>query len=153
MKSARLGFKQVVIALLIAVTGSMYSQQTPAQASPIAVGTVALLADPQKYDGKRIRTIGFACVEFESNVLYLHKEDFQYANNKNALWLRLSDTQRKEYGKLSLKYVIIEGTFYATGPERFEFGGAIGDITRLEYSHPLFDAPATPKIPSGKQRP
>lgn len=100
---------------------------------PIGVGMVALLATPQKYEGKIVRTIGFMCVEFENDALYLHEEDYRHGLHKNSFALRLSESQRKEFKELSLKYVLIEGTVYANAPEQTDlWSGAIGNITRLE---------------------
>ena len=100
---------------------------------PVGVGMVALLATPQRYEGKIVRTVGFMCVEFENDALYLHEEDYRHGLHKNSLALRLSESQRKQFKGLSLKYVLIEGTVYANGPEQTDlWSGAIGNITRLE---------------------
>lgn len=105
---------------------------------------VALLADPQKYEGKAVRTIGFMCLEYEGNALYLHEEDYRYGILKNAMALRLSPAQQKKFKSLSLKHVIIEGTFDANGPERWQYGGAIDNITRLEIWRPRPDISVPP---------
>lgn len=109
------------------------THKSPSDTKPIGVGMVALLATPQRYEGKVIRTIGFMCVEFENDALYLHEEDYRHGLHKNSFALRLSESQRKEFKGLSLKYVLIEGTVYASGPEQTDlWSGAIGNITRLE---------------------
>ena len=96
-------------------------------------GMVALLAMPEKYEGRTVRTLGFLCVEFEGDALYLHEEDYRYGLVKDSFALRLSESQRREFKKLSLRYVLIEGTVYANGLERTDmWSGAIGKITRLE---------------------
>jgi hypothetical protein len=100
---------------------------------PTGVGMVALLAAPERYEGKIIRTLGFMCIEFEGDALYLHEEDYRHGLRKNSLALRLSESQRKQFKGLSLKYVLIEGTVYADGPEHTDlWSGAIGNITRLQ---------------------
>jgi hypothetical protein len=99
---------------------------------PIDVGMVALLASPQKYDGKLIRTIGFMCIEFENDALYLHEEDYRYGENKNSFSLRLSESQRKQFKELSLNRVVIEAKVYANGLEATDWAGALGNIKRLE---------------------
>jgi hypothetical protein len=93
---------------------------------------VALLAAPQRYEGKFVRTIGFACIEFEEEALYLHEEDYRHGLDKDSFALRLTDSQRKQFKGLSLKYVLIEGRVYANGPEHSDWAGAIGNITRFE---------------------
>jgi hypothetical protein len=105
----------------------------PSEPKPIGVGMVALVANPQRYEGKITRTVGFLCVEFEGNALYVHDEDYRHGLSKNSMALRLSDSQSKQFKSLSLRYVIIEATAYANGLESTaEWAGALGNITRLE---------------------
>ena len=100
---------------------------------PIDMGMVALIAAPENYDGKLIRTHGFLCIEFEGDAVYLHEEDYRYGLTKNSFALRLSKSQREQFKSLSLKYVLIEGTVYGKGLEHTDrWSGAIGNITRLE---------------------
>lgn len=128
----------LVALFLLALTGNAvpFPQQTGESSDvpePVDVGMVALIAAPERYEGKFIRTHGFLCIEFEGDALYLHKEDYRYALTKNSLALRLSKSQREKFKSLSLKYVLIEGTVYAKGLEaRDVWSGAIGKITRLE---------------------
>jgi len=94
---------------------------------------VALVAVPERYDGKFVRTHGFLSIEFEGDALYLHEEDYRHGLTKNSLALRLSKSQRQQFKSLSLKYVVIEGTVYARGLEQTDmWSGALGNITRLE---------------------
>ncbi len=100
---------------------------------PVNISLVALLAAPQQYHNQRVRTLGFLCVEFEGDALYLHEEDYRYGLTKNSFALRLSESQRRDFKRLSLKYVLIEGTVDANGMERSDiWSGAIGNLTRLE---------------------
>ncbi len=112
---------------------------------------IALLANPQNYGGKVIQTIGVLCIEHEGDAIYFHYEDAQHLNDKNALSLRLSDAQREQFKSLHLKYVLIEGMMYANGPESSQFGGALGNITRLEALRPTTGIDALPAKP--KPRP
>jgi len=94
---------------------------------------VALIAAPENYEGKSVRTHGFLCIELEGDALYLHEEDYRHGLTKNSFALRLAKSQRQRFKSLSLKYVLIEGTVYANGLERTDrWSGAIGNITRLE---------------------
>lgn len=121
------------VALSIAASGQ---SRTPAQArkaQPLSVSMVPLLASPQKYDGKLIRVIGVLGIQFESNALYLHEEDYEYGITKNSFFVRLTEEQEKKFRALNKKYVIVEGMFSANGPEAREMtSGAIFDISRLE---------------------
>ena len=128
------GFALFFLTFLLVQSGSPLSQthKQNKDAEPLNVGMVALLAAPQRYEGKLIRSIGFLCIEFENDALYLHEEDYRYGEGKNSFSLRLSETQRKQFKSLSLKRVIIEARVYANGPEAREWAGALGNIQRLE---------------------
>jgi hypothetical protein len=108
---------------------------------------VALVAEPEKYDGKVVRTIGLASIHFEGDALYLHEEDYRYGNLKNAVALRLTEAQRKQFSSLDLKHVIVQGTMYANGDESWDLAGAIGDITRFDYWGLRSDIPIPPDEP------
>ena len=106
---------------------------SPKALEPVDVGMVALVAVPERYDGKFVRTHGFLSIEFEGDALYLHEEDYRHGLTKNSLALRLSKSQRQQFKSLSLKYVVIEGTVDARGLEQTDkWSGALGKITRLE---------------------
>jgi hypothetical protein len=128
----------IVLPLLLALIGQAHpclpqTTRSPAVLEPVDVSMVALIAVPERYDGKLVRTHGFLCIEFEGNALYLHQEDYRRGLTKNSFWLRLSKPQREQFKNLSLKYVVIEGTVYGKGPEqRDSWSGAIGNVTRLE---------------------
>jgi hypothetical protein len=146
--------KWIVLLILIPVSllffaGSVISSRRQTQkpldnSEPIDIGMVTLLAAPQDYDGKVVRTIGFMCLEFEGNALYLHEEDFRYFNTKNAVKLHLSQAQEAQFKNLTLKHVLIEGTVSASkwGLETGTTSGAIGKITRLEIWPARIDPPA-----------
>ena len=101
---------------------------------------VALLATPQKFDGKLIRVIGVLGIQPESNALYLHEEDYDYGLTKNSFSLRLTEEQEKKFRVLNKKHVIVEGKFSANGPEAMDMtSGAIFDVYRLERWGPSDD--------------
>jgi hypothetical protein len=137
----------LALIILLPVGSARSSRGAFDRSKPIDVGMVSLLANPKDYDHKLIRTIGFACLEYEGEALYLHEEDYQYQNYKNALALRFAEGQLKQFKSLSLKHVIVEGTIYANGLESSEYAGAIGNITRFELWLPRGDIPARPDEP------
>ena len=75
---------------------------------------VVLLAEPQEYDDKFIRTIGFVCLEYEGDALYLTMSEIIGIKITKTL---LRFAARKQLESLSLKQVIVEGTMYANGPK------------------------------------
>jgi hypothetical protein len=72
-----------------------------------------VVADPQRFDGQRIRVIGFLRLEFERNVLYLSRNDFNESVAAHALRLELTNAQLRSLGKLNNGRVSVEGVFSA----------------------------------------
>lgn len=126
-----------MIALVFAGTmpsssiGSAQISSPPPQ--PVVVSMIQLLSHPEKYEGKWVLTRGFLSMQAEREYhLYLHEEDYRYAL-LNGMVLRLTEAQHKQFEKLNLKYVLIEGTVH-TGAGGHDEGycGEIVDVTRME---------------------
>src|SRR4051812_19524184 len=103
----------------------------PAGAAPVAeeVSIVQLLAIPAKYHGKLVRIIGFLCIEFEGDAVYLHREDYDHVLTQNAIWVDLPDGHD---AKLHQHYALLEGTFDARDHGHMAmFAGALHNITRM----------------------
>lgn len=123
--------------LLLANSVAQMRGYNPAQSADQAaaqVSIVQLIANPQAYDGKKVRLIGFLRLEFEGNALYLHREDFEHGILENALWIDAPHDMRKEQrDAINTQYVICEGKFKASGHGHMGmFSGELTDITRLE---------------------
>lgn len=113
----------------ISARESSMDTETNAQ-QPTRVSLVQLIANPNEYDGKFVRVIGFVSVEFEGTAVYLHQEDFKYDITQNAIWLEMDFERNK---KLNQRYVLIEGTFDANhNGHKGLFSGSIKDIKRLQ---------------------
>ena len=80
---------------------------------PTNVTLVQLIANPEKFDGKLIRVIGFLRLEFEGNVLYLHREDYENSILGNGIWVEVTPQIEKETKTINMHYVIMEGIFSA----------------------------------------
>ncbi|MES1220987.1 MAG: hypothetical protein ABUT20_36140 [Bacteroidota bacterium] len=99
------------------------------------VSLVKLIANPEKYDSKRIQVIGYLHLEFEGDAIYLHKEDFNHRISANSLWVNFSSklTKKRDLSKFNNKYVIIIGTFKADEKGHMSmFGGTLDNIVRLD---------------------
>ena len=72
-----------------------------------------LLADPGKFEGQRVRVVGFLLLEFEQNALYPTRDDFNNSVTEHALFLELTNTQLRSSSKLNHGHVIVEGVFSA----------------------------------------
>lgn len=99
---------------------------------PVVIGMIPLLAAPQKYDGKVIRTRGFLNLRFECDSLWLHREDLQASLLKNSFALSLTQKQREEFKSLNHTYVMVQGILHSKGPDNPGLAsGTISDITMV----------------------
>lgn len=112
---------------------SRFSMSAPKSAEPISVGMVALLAAPQNYNNKIIRTWGFLNLHSDDNALFLHEEDLRIPLLKNSFKLELTPEQERQFKKLNLTYVMIEGTMRSKGPDGPDLHS--GTITHLTLVH------------------
>jgi hypothetical protein len=120
-------------ALLFLLSSLCWFAQPLAGAEPIDVSLVRLIANPKDYDGKVVRVIGYARLEFEGNAIYLHQDDYKHSIYKNGLWMDVSEDMLKRKAEFDRKYVLIEGTFDAkmTGHMGL-WSGSIQKITRCQ---------------------
>jgi len=109
--------KGALACLLLGVIAATWVGQTRAAEpkSPISVGMVALLAAPEKYNGKTIRTWGFLNLRPDDDAIFLHEEDLRVPLLKNSFRLELTPAQRRELQPLALTYVVVEGTLKSQG--------------------------------------
>lgn len=81
------------------------------------VSIYQLLVNPEKFDGKHVRLIGFVTVGFEDYMVYPHQDDARFTILNNGIPLVLPHAAfvdkavYQQYSALDYKYVIIEGTF------------------------------------------
>jgi len=100
---------------------------------PVNVTLVQLIANPEKFDGKLIRVIGFLRLEFEGNVLYLHREDYENAILGDGIWVDVTPETTKQSKTLNMNYVLLEGIFSSNNPGHMGmWSGAIQKIRRAE---------------------
>lgn len=143
MTKSLLLFLFLTISLLMTACGQTNNDSTdetekkPYQLLDIQenVSLVKLIANPEKYDGKRIQVIGYLHLEFEGNAVYLHEEDFKHSMSENSFWVNFSSklTKKQDPKKFSDKYVIIIGTFKANEKGHMGmFGGTLDNIVRLD---------------------
>ena len=100
-----------------------------------SVSLIQLIANPKKYHNKKVQIIGFMNLQFESNGIYLHKEDAEHLITNNGLWLSFLFSNDLKTGKedLNNKYVLIEGLFDMKMRGHFGmWSGSIKNITRCD---------------------
>jgi hypothetical protein len=109
--------------------------QSPIDISdPTDVSLINLIATPEKYQGKIVRVVGYLNLEFEGNAIYIHKEDYEHALLKNAVWIDFSRDEAAQNTKsFSKKYVILVGMFEMKDSGHMGlFSGSIRKISRLD---------------------
>ena len=114
---------------------------------PINVGMIALLASPQKYNGKVISTIGFLVIGRmpEADSLLLYEQDGKLNLYHNMLALELSDDQREQSAHIDHTYVVITGTFHSNRPgSTVVNSGTLVHITQL-YGWEPYEGPSLPR--------
>src|SRR5688572_26933540 len=100
----------------------------PFAPDPSEVSLIALVVDPDSYDGKRVRVSGFAVFEYEVQAIFVSRDDMLYFVRVNSIRLDTgkSPTELKE---LNGRYVQVSGTFKAT---KDVMRGIIHSIDRLK---------------------
>lgn len=119
--------KTRIMPVLFSFLACFSCMATLTQAEPANVTMTQLIATPEKYEGQHVRVIGYLHLEFEGDVLYLHKEDFDHAILGNGIWVHIGDDQKK----LSDNYVLLEGVFTAKKHGHMGmWSGELSDINR-----------------------
>jgi hypothetical protein len=94
------------------------------------VSMIALIATPEKFDGKTVMVVGFLRLEFEGNCLYMHKDDYEHGIMKNGLWVFRNSVINAKSEALNMHYVLIVGTFEAKQKGHMGlFSGSLINIT------------------------
>jgi len=123
------------------MTGYLSKTANPASADNVSI--VQLIANPERYDGKRVQLIGFLRIEFEGTAVYLHREDYERGIEKNALWINIPTGMSKaQSDAVNGQYVICLGTFDAAHHGHMGlFSGEIKNVERLQVwpSHAMLD--------------
>ncbi|WDF54896.1 hypothetical protein [Mucilaginibacter sp. KACC 22063] len=98
------------------------------------VSLITLIANPDRYNGKQVRVIGYLNLEFEANSIYLHEDDYRQSIDKNGLWIEFKpdSTHLLEKAEYNHHYVLMEGTFSKTTGHMNGWSGSIENVTRLE---------------------
>lgn len=102
-------------------------------AGPKSASLVALIANPERYDGKTVRVIGYAVAEFEGTAVYLHREDHDEGLDSNGLWLELGDACAKKADEFKNGYALLEGVVDAKNTGHMGlWSAALVKVTRCE---------------------
>ncbi len=129
----------LIIPLVFTVNSGMgqmvgYNPSNSADRHAVDVSMIQLIANPQAYDGKKVRLIGFLRLGFEGDAIYLHKEDYEHGISSNGLWIDVPREMTKDQQQIvNTQYAICEAVFRASGHGHMDmFSGELTNVTRLE---------------------
>lgn len=99
---------------------------------PEFVSIVSILANPEKYDGKKILVSGVLSVKDENRALYLGVDDYDHLIVKNSIWLDGIRDSDSALDSLTRHYVLVEGLFNAGKKGHLSlFSGEISAISGI----------------------
>lgn len=98
---------------------------------PMALSTIALLANPEAYHGKLVRVVGFISIEKEGTAIYFHKEDRAFSIRKNAFALHLRKEDYANAIKINGKYALVDGVFDVNTGHMGLYSGSIHSVIRV----------------------
>lgn len=127
------GLLLVLVAAGCRTTSGIEPVKASEEQAPVDCSMVRLLATPEKYHDRLVRTYGYVLVEFENWALYLSENDARNGITTNAIWLHsLGDSFKENPKSYSGKYVFIEGVFNAEHPGHAGlFSGSLEQIRRI----------------------
>ena len=101
------------------------------------VSMISLIANPDRYNGKRVIVSGFLHIEFESNMIYLNETDFKNNLTKNAIWIGITREQMESPMMLRCqnKYGFVKGIFDMNDKGHYEMNS--GAMTKIIKAAPL----------------
>jgi hypothetical protein len=77
------------------------------------VSLVALIANPERLDGKVVYVTGYLRLEEEGDAIYLSETDYLHGHTKNSVWVERTKQMETDIEKLDGTYVGIVGVFSA----------------------------------------
>jgi hypothetical protein len=106
--------------------------QAPSWEDYEMVSMIQLIATPQQFEGRKVHVCGFAVMRFEATALYLTRDDRNYSNRKNGLWLDLPDWD-KQPKSLRNSFVQVFGVFRSDKKgHKGAYSGTLEEIARME---------------------
>ena len=94
------------------------------------VSLVALIANPARWHGQRVRTEGVASISRGGSAVYVSREDARESVLLNGVSLTFVGVDEESMKSLNLKRVLVEGIFEGPEPGTL-WSGSIADISLL----------------------
>lgn len=139
------------------VACSLLGWAAPPAEQPIPASLIQLLANPEKFDGKRVSVQGYLSMpehrakdNYAGPTLFLHREDAEHLLLSNSIWVEPSAEMKRNSKELAGMYVAMGGRFRA-GYAGHLFG-TVGGITDVEFCNVVSDPnrPITQKYDEGR---
>jgi hypothetical protein len=98
------------------------------------VSLVELIANPDRFHGRRVSVQGYVRLEFEGNAIYLSKDAYEARSMRDALWITPAPASpyAKPGATFGPRYTSVVGRFDAFDRGHFGmYSGAITEATRI----------------------
>ncbi|MGE3840546.1 MAG: hypothetical protein AB7I50_03080 [Vicinamibacterales bacterium] len=102
-----------------------------------------LVANPLRFDGKVVRTIGFLSLEAENVALYPSEDAYDHMT-PDAIWVELSPRELEAHSALARRYVVIKA-IYRAGPKG-HFGAYAGQLEQIADLRPTLSRKEVEKL-------
>lgn len=108
--------------------------QATAPAPTDKVSIIQIIANPAAFDGKNVRFVGWARLEFEESAIFLDESSYQNSAFKNGVWIHVPlEMTSVEKSQLGGSYLIVEGIFRANDKGHTgAYSGAVTNVRLLE---------------------
>ncbi|MCG2612006.1 hypothetical protein LZZ90_10855 [Flavobacterium sp. SM15] len=115
---------------LLAQNDSIPKKEIVARQKSETISIINLIANPEKYDGKRISISGYMVVEFEGTAIYLSRDDFDNRIYKNGIFLSLN-TDLNNFRIYHKEFVTLDGTFSIRKGHMSLFSGELLNVNYI----------------------
>ena len=95
----------------------------------VEVSIITLIANPEKYYGKRVTITGYMSTEFEGTAIYLSREDYDNQIYKNSIFLLIG--KGNDYQYYHKEYVTLDGIFTEGSGHMGLFSGMLKDVSYI----------------------
>ena len=132
MKKPAVFFLSSFAVLMAALAVFCFHRPAFCEEEPVLANVEDLVARPEAYHGKFIRTMGYVTLSLSGDAIYSSEADA--SDPKKGIWLELKDEELKKYrANFDGKQCILEGTFNAKNRGHFDhWAGAVEKISRFD---------------------
>lgn len=99
----------LVAATLLVPCAGGEGDQAVSGGEAVNVSLIQLIANGRAWNGRVVRLQGYCRLEFEDTALYFHKEDSDYLNGENAVWLRVGWPVPQRFAGVKEGYALVGG--------------------------------------------